>query len=316
MTAFITRPRARGPEIVVFDHPLAGVQVPAGTLEPGEDPPLGALREAWEETGLEGLELVELLGELHEEAEVVRHRYLFHLASRVATADEWWVRTPDGEGLCWRCRWTPIAEAALVDGQQQWLDRVRERLAAQATAQPTPAPRVPIDPALVNSTTVELFWAPPFGGRRVLRSWLEPEELAPSVRAERALGVCFDGEGRVVLVSLDGVHDWNHPGGGVEPGESAEEALHREIGEEACARVVRSALLGYERAVEIDRWGHVLGIEHQARYAAEVMLEPFVPRHETVSRIVVDLDEVATRLRAWHPDILRRLLARAVRAFE
>jgi 8-oxo-dGTP pyrophosphatase MutT (NUDIX family) len=36
------------------DYPEAGLQVPAGTLEPGEHPEAGVLREAYEETGLTG----------------------------------------------------------------------------------------------------------------------------------------------------------------------------------------------------------------------------------------------------------------------
>lgn len=56
-----------GRRLLVFehlDHPEAGIQVPAGTLEPGEDPREAVLREAWEETGLQRLELVAPLGTL------------------------------------------------------------------------------------------------------------------------------------------------------------------------------------------------------------------------------------------------------------
>jgi len=55
VTAFVTRLGASGPEVCVFDHPRAGVQLPAGTLEPGEDVYAGARREAFEETGLDDL---------------------------------------------------------------------------------------------------------------------------------------------------------------------------------------------------------------------------------------------------------------------
>lgn len=52
--------------LLVFRHvdfPEAGVQVPGGTVEPGEDTAAAVLREAYEETGLDGLALVTKLGE-------------------------------------------------------------------------------------------------------------------------------------------------------------------------------------------------------------------------------------------------------------
>lgn len=45
------------------DAPEAGISVPGGTVEPGEDPNDAVMREAFEETGLTGLELVRFLGE-------------------------------------------------------------------------------------------------------------------------------------------------------------------------------------------------------------------------------------------------------------
>lgn len=62
VVAFVTRPHPSGPQLLVFDHPLAGVQLPAGTIEPGEAALAGATREAWEETGLDELAMVEMLG--------------------------------------------------------------------------------------------------------------------------------------------------------------------------------------------------------------------------------------------------------------
>ncbi|MFC7377019.1 NUDIX domain-containing protein [Brevundimonas sp. GCM10030266] len=46
-------------------------------------------------------------------------------------------------------------------------------------------------------------------------------------------GVAVNGEGRVLLVKHTYVHGWWLPGGGVERGQSAEEALIREMREEA-----------------------------------------------------------------------------------
>ncbi len=102
-----------------------------------------------------------------------------------------------------------------------------DRLSGPAASTRTPRGRTPADPALVNDTTVPVFWAPPFGGRWTLLSWLGPDQVSPA-SPSRALGVCFTAAGRVVLVtSRDGTH-WNHPGGGRQSGESLEETLVRE----------------------------------------------------------------------------------------
>jgi 8-oxo-dGTP pyrophosphatase MutT (NUDIX family) len=54
VTCFVVRAGADGPDVLLLRHPFAGVQFPAGTVEPGEAPAAGALREACEETGLSG----------------------------------------------------------------------------------------------------------------------------------------------------------------------------------------------------------------------------------------------------------------------
>lgn len=62
ITAFITREKDSGPELLLFEHPQAGIQIPAGTVEPGETPEGAALREAAEETGLSNLTISQYLG--------------------------------------------------------------------------------------------------------------------------------------------------------------------------------------------------------------------------------------------------------------
>jgi 8-oxo-dGTP pyrophosphatase MutT (NUDIX family) len=61
VTAFVTRETTGGRELLVFRHPNAGVQLPAGTIEPGESPEDAVLREVWEETGLTSVEVVRCL---------------------------------------------------------------------------------------------------------------------------------------------------------------------------------------------------------------------------------------------------------------
>jgi len=63
VTALITRPRADGGhDLLVMQHPTAGVQVPAGTVEENESLIDAAFREVAEETGLRELRLVRRLG--------------------------------------------------------------------------------------------------------------------------------------------------------------------------------------------------------------------------------------------------------------
>ncbi len=91
--AYITH---RG-RLLVLAHPLtpeAGIQVPAGTLREGEDPEVGVLREAREETGLDGLVLLRFLGEeTRDRADVgkdeLHHRRFYHLACPGDPPDSW-----------------------------------------------------------------------------------------------------------------------------------------------------------------------------------------------------------------------------------
>jgi 8-oxo-dGTP pyrophosphatase MutT (NUDIX family) len=62
VTAFVVRAAPGGPELLLFQHPYAGIQIPAGTIEPGESPEAAALREAGEETGLTEFAAIQSLG--------------------------------------------------------------------------------------------------------------------------------------------------------------------------------------------------------------------------------------------------------------
>jgi 8-oxo-dGTP diphosphatase len=91
--AYITR----GEQLLVFNHvdfPEAGLQVPGGTLEPDELPESAVLREAAEETGLEGLQLAAYLGcdEVHlpDRDPGERHqRHFYHLLCTMDAPENW-----------------------------------------------------------------------------------------------------------------------------------------------------------------------------------------------------------------------------------
>ena len=69
VTAFIIRERNGIKELLVFKHPTAGVQIPAGTVEKGEDIETAVKREAYEETGLQFVEIENYLGCFENELE-------------------------------------------------------------------------------------------------------------------------------------------------------------------------------------------------------------------------------------------------------
>ena len=62
VTAFIIQPSSAGDQLLLFQHPSAGIQIPAGTITLDESPTEAVLREAAEETGLEDLSIQRYLG--------------------------------------------------------------------------------------------------------------------------------------------------------------------------------------------------------------------------------------------------------------
>ena len=61
VTAFVTRETNHGLELLLFKHPYAGIQIPAGTVEPDESHEKAVIREVQEETGLLELEIQSLI---------------------------------------------------------------------------------------------------------------------------------------------------------------------------------------------------------------------------------------------------------------
>lgn len=64
VTALVTRETEKGRELLLFRHPTAGIQLPAGTVELNELPEIAVLRELQEETGIKDATLLSKIGEM------------------------------------------------------------------------------------------------------------------------------------------------------------------------------------------------------------------------------------------------------------
>lgn len=139
VVAYITHvdPVSGGTRLLVFSQPSApeaGIQVPAGTVQPGEPPEIAAAREAREETGLTDLELVQALGERTFDMRPwgkseIHHRRFFHLRCHDETPPDRWEHTePDPDGgdgasdpspIVFALSWVPFPDGVpdLIGGQ-------------------------------------------------------------------------------------------------------------------------------------------------------------------------------------------------------
>ena len=83
--------------LLLFTQPAsrdAGVQVPAGTIEPGESPENAVMREAREETGLTGLQFERFLAQDTRHMSdlglaELQYRWFFHLSVAGCPRDTW-----------------------------------------------------------------------------------------------------------------------------------------------------------------------------------------------------------------------------------
>jgi 8-oxo-dGTP pyrophosphatase MutT (NUDIX family) len=115
--------------LLVFRHPLAGVQLPKGTIDPGETPAEAVLRELAEESGLvldapavaAGTFEVERLANGFVPGETPeRQRWHVFVIRPEAPLPEHWAHTahgsPEEDGLVFHFFWHPLAKAFPEEG--------------------------------------------------------------------------------------------------------------------------------------------------------------------------------------------------------
>lgn len=115
-----------GYELLVFEHPLAGRQIPKGTIDAGENPGAAAVRELEEESGVRASRIVSRIAEIemlrttslypHKKVPRLESWHLYHLeVPHEVTAREHWIHAAEGsadeQGLPFAYFWFPIADS-------------------------------------------------------------------------------------------------------------------------------------------------------------------------------------------------------------
>ena len=106
------------------DYPEAGLQVPAGTIDPGENPEEAVLREVAEESGLRGLQIQKKLGVFpyfHKHKKEWHERHVFILVSEKILPEAWTHRVSSGsddKGVVFEYEWLKKSEKYLLESDQ------------------------------------------------------------------------------------------------------------------------------------------------------------------------------------------------------
>ncbi|WP_281657804.1 NUDIX domain-containing protein [Halobacillus sp. Cin3] len=125
---YITRFYKEKPQVLVFQHsvPEAGIQIPKGTVNPGEDPLHAVVREMVEETGLTSVYVEKLLAvDKWMNTDSKQHKRYFYQLNTTELKDNW-AHHPIGgreeRGLTFHFFWiSSEEEVSLIRGHGDYL---------------------------------------------------------------------------------------------------------------------------------------------------------------------------------------------------
>ena len=146
-----------------------------------------------------------------------------------------------------------------------------------------------------------------------------PGQILDDVKAFQIYGFCLDTDGKVILVRDKDETRFTLPGGHVEEGESAKEALKREFEEEAQFLPQDIELLGSLEVIVSDSNQNIKDHHQQVRFVCHIGNPGgFIPEKngwETVERILVKPEDLPNYLewiayptgKAQFEDFLKKL---------
>ena len=114
----VLRRAPQGVEILVFTHPLAGVQIVKGTVEAGESVNEAAVRELAEESGIKNSQCARDLG-TWEECAMGQVWHFREMMVEQELPDDWTYSTQDGGGHLFTFAWYPLHGGPPSDCQLQ-----------------------------------------------------------------------------------------------------------------------------------------------------------------------------------------------------
>lgn len=135
-----------------------------------------------------------------------------------------------------------------------------------------------------------------FAGRKLTLTWQEAEAIPEGKNISQVSAFCLDKGNKILIIKNK--HGWGLPGGHPEAGETAEQALKREIKEEADCTISDHWLVGY---IEVDDPENksVEGRDYfQLRYLCRLdEIGEFKAEFETSERKFIDASELPDHIR-------------------